>query len=176
MKNLNLEIDITVTSPHWDDLKFNAEEVVKEIVALTLEHAEKPPPLAKSQDIEVSVVLSDDEEIRQLNRRYRGMDKSTNVLSFAALEGTETSITGEVSSCAHLGDLVISYETLKREATENAISFKDHFIHLLVHGTLHLVGYDHEKDDEAEIMESLEISILQKLGIKNPYSVAKNVA
>ncbi len=105
---------------------------------------------------EITVVLADDAFVRGLNRDYRGKDKPTNVLSFP----------GDIP---HLGDIVLARETIEREAKEQGKTFRDHAAHLLVHGTLHLLGYDHMKAKEAEIMEALEIKILNKLAISNPY-------
>lgn len=105
---------------------------------------------------EITVVLADDDFVQELNRQYRGKNKPTNILSFEG-EG------------AHLGDMVLAYETIVREAKEQKKSMKHHTTHLLVHGVLHLLGYDHEQDKQAQTMERLEINILKKLGISNPY-------
>ena len=106
---------------------------------------------------EVSVVLADNKAVQELNKNYRGKDKPTNVLSFPQ---DDESL---------LGDVILAYETVVQESTEQGKSFEDHVIHLVVHGAMHLLGHDHEDDDEAEDMESIEIAILAKLGIKNPY-------
>ncbi len=108
-------------------------------------------------NIEVSVVLTDDEAVRELNKTYRHKDKPTNVLSFPSEE------TGE------LGDIILAYETVKKEAEETGISFLHHTLHLIVHGFLHLLGYNHEENEEAHRMETMEIQILKKRGIANPY-------
>src|SRR5689334_13695627 len=105
---------------------------------------------------ELSVVLADDKFIHDLNKTFRGKNKPTNVLSFHG-EGK------------HIGDLVLAYETIKREAKEQGKSFKAHATHLLVHGTLHLLGHDHEREKDATEMERLEIKILKKLKVNNPY-------
>jgi probable rRNA maturation factor len=107
--------------------------------------------------LEVSVVLAEDEAVRELNKTYRHKDKPTNVLSFPSEE------TGE------LGDIILAYETVKKEAEETGISFLHHTLHLIVHGFLHLLGYNHEENEEAHHMETMEIQILKKLGIANPY-------
>jgi len=104
----------------------------------------------------MAVVLADDAFIRELNRDYRGQDKPTNVLSFPGED-------------AYLGDLILAYETVEREAREQGKSAKHHAIHLLVHGTLHLLGYDHMVAKDAARMEALEIKILKKQEIDNPY-------
>ncbi|MCP4324053.1 MAG: rRNA maturation RNase YbeY [Alteromonadales bacterium] len=114
------------------------------------------------QDFEITVRLVNQEESQQLNMQYRGKDKPTNVLSFPfeVPEGIELNL---------LGDLIICIEVMKQEAqTQNKALF-DHWAHLVVHGCLHLVGFDHISDSEAAEMESIEITVLAKLGIKNPY-------
>jgi probable rRNA maturation factor len=110
----------------------------------------------------VTVVVDDDAHIRALNKLWRGFDKPTNVLSFPA-PGTQP---GPERT---LGDIAISYETAAREAVAEDKSFADHMAHLSVHGFLHLLGYDHESDDDAEEMEGLERDILARIGVADPY-------
>ncbi len=112
---------------------------------------------AAYKDSEVSIVLTNDKEIHELNRSYRGIDRPTNVLSF------------ELGDPVLMGDIYISIDTVRREAAAAKISVAEHTAHMVVHGMLHLQGYDHIKDDDAEIMESFEIKIMEKLGLKNPY-------
>ncbi|MDO9367231.1 MAG: rRNA maturation RNase YbeY [Sphingopyxis sp.] len=121
--------------------------------------------------VEISVRLTDDTEVHTLNRDFRGKDKPTNVLSFPQvqddlLEGLANSDDGEIL----LGDIVLARETCAREAEEKGISIVDHATHLIVHGTLHLVGYDHMDDAAAGAMEALEVKALASLGIANPYA------
>lgn len=120
---------------------------------------------------EVSIRLTDDEEVRTLNAQYRGKDKPTNVLSFPMvqadlLESLSNSDDGEVL----LGDIVLADGVVAREAAERGISIADHTTHLIIHGLLHLVGYDHIEDDEADAMEEMERRALASLGIANPYA------
>ena len=108
-------------------------------------------------DAEISVVLADDDFVHALNKQYRGKDKPTNVLSFEN-EGIQA------------GDIVVAYGVLTREAKEMHKPFLVHLAHLLVHGTLHLQGYDHLTDKQANKMEKLEIKLLKEMGYDNPYS------
>jgi probable rRNA maturation factor len=131
--------------------------------------------LTRSLMIEVSVRLTDDAEVQALNREYRHKDKPTNVLSFPMvqpdlLEGLANSDDGEVL----LGDIVLARETCAREAEEKSVAFADHATHLIVHGALHLLGYDHQGDTEAEAMEALERAILATLGIDDPYEIRED--
>ncbi|KZD25615.1 MULTISPECIES: rRNA maturation RNase YbeY [Tardiphaga] len=120
-------------------------------------------------DAELAIMLTDDAGIRTLNQNWRGIDKPTNVLSFPALQPPEGADEPD-DMPRMLGDIAIAYETTRREADEEDKTFTNHLSHLAIHGFLHLVGYDHEKDDEAEEMEALEREILATLGIPDPYA------
>jgi len=127
---------------------------------------------AKSLALEVSVRLTDDEELQRLNRDYRGKDKPTNILSFPMLSPDQLAIfLASAEGDALLGDLALAKETLEREAAEKTVTLSAHFSHLIVHGTLHLLGHDHLDDPSAEAMERLETGILAGLGIADPYAV-----
>jgi len=119
-------------------------------------------------ETELAVMLTDDAGIRTLNSNWRGIDKPTNVLSFPALPPTGPG--GPDDAPRMLGDIAIAYETTRREADDEQKPFDHHLSHLAVHGFLHLIGYDHEKDDDAETMEALEREILAQLGIPDPYA------
>lgn len=114
---------------------------------------------------EVSVLLTDDAAVHALNKAYRGIDRPTNVLSFAALDDEDEPIVNPLL----LGDIAVAFETTKREAQDQKISTADHLFHLIVHGVLHLIGYDHMTDADAAEMEALEIKILARNGMDNPY-------
>ncbi len=121
--------------------------------------------------LEVSVKLSDNDEVQRLNADYRGKDKPTNVLSFPLvphdlLGSLSNSDDGEIL----LGDIILAHDVCNAEAAEKAISMPDHVSHLLTHGTLHLLGYDHETEADALVMEALEVKALDQLGIANPYA------
>jgi probable rRNA maturation factor len=118
---------------------------------------------------EISVRVVDEEEGRALNNQYRQQDKATNVLSFPVAATGESGLPPELSQV--LGDIVICGPVVEREAAEQNKEVASHWAHLLVHGALHLLGYDHETDDDAAVMEKLETSILAARGIDDPYSV-----
>lgn len=151
-----LSIDISRNTEGWpDSFDARADEAVRAALAQSKARITGPA--------ELSIVLTDDAEQRVLNRDWRGIDKSTNVLSFPQIEPF-----GPVSGL--LGDIILARETLEREAAEQGVSVEDHFTHLVVHGFLHLLGYDHMDDDEALAMEGLETQILTSLGVADPYA------
>lgn len=118
-----------------------------------------------TKNAELAIVLTDDSSIRALNQMWRGLDKPTNVLSFPAEAQSEME-----DAPVLLGDIVIAYETTRQEAIDQGTPFLHHLAHLTVHGFLHLYGYDHEADDEAETMERLERQILARMQIPDPYA------
>jgi probable rRNA maturation factor len=118
-------------------------------------------------EAELAVMLTDDAGIRTLNSNWRGIDKPTNVLSFPALPPSGPSGPGDAPRM--LGDIAIAYQTTRQEADDEQKPFEHHLSHLAIHGFLHLIGYDHEQDDDAEDMETLEREILAQLGIPDPY-------
>jgi len=153
-----IELDIVTEAGDWETLG-EAEALARAAVEAAFAVAKNAP----SEPVELSLLLSDDAAVQELNRAWRGKDKPTNVLSFPAPE--QPGLPGP----RHLGDIVLAYETVVREAAEEGKSLHDHATHLIVHGTLHLLGYDHELEVEAEIMEGLEIEALARLGVANPY-------
>ena len=126
--------------------------------------AAAPPPSPGAY--EVSLLLTDDAEMRALNATWRGKDAATNVLSFPSSDRPSS----DVSEPGLLGDVALGYDTTLKEAGETNIAFADHVAHLVVHGVLHLLGLDHMRDDEAEQMETLERRALASLGIADPYA------
>jgi probable rRNA maturation factor len=148
-------IDVEIGSPLWAREPSAADRVRAAIASAAA--------LAPAQG-EISVLLSDDADVRELNRRWRGIDQPTNVLSFPAAK------TGpDAKSGVLLGDIAIAYETLAREADVEHKPFLDHLAHLAVHGFLHLLGYDHQTDSQADAMEALERAALARLDIADPY-------
>jgi probable rRNA maturation factor len=119
-------------------------------------------------EAELAIMLTDDVGIRTLNNNWRGIDKPTNVLSFPALQPAGPVGPGDAPRM--LGDIAIAYETTRKEADDEQKPFDHHLSHLAVHGFLHLIGYDHENDADAEVMEALEVKVLAQLGIPNPYA------
>lgn len=156
------DIDLAVEDDRWDEAIPDLESLVIRAVEAGLAIAPERP----EGSLEVSVLLADDATVQDLNKTWRGKDKSTNVLSFPAAPqplppGAPTP----------LGDVVLAYETMVRESAEQGKPLQNHLAHLLVHGTLHLVGQDHELGEaEAEAMEALEIAALATLGIPDPYA------
>jgi probable rRNA maturation factor len=148
---------------------WNAEAEAEAIIFRAIEAAAGMVD-ADTGDAELAVMLTDDAGIRTLNQNWRGIDKPTNVLSFPAVQPPSGHEPDDTDTPRMLGDIAIAYETTRREADDEGKPFPHHLSHLSVHGFLHLVGYDHEKDGEAEVMEALERDILATLGIPDPYA------
>lgn len=160
------QIALSIDCPGWADALPDAAALARGAVEAALCGA-PVGPLA-----EVSVVLTDDAAQRALNKAWRGRDSATNVLSFPALEPAELAAGAAAAPDrpALLGDVVLALETLQREADAAGRSLADHASHLLVHGVLHLLGYDHETEADAALMEPVETAILARLGVADPYS------
>ena len=154
--------EVLVVADCWQT-EPNAEAVIHRAIATAAELVD-----ADVAEAELAVMLTDDAGIRTLNRNWRGIDRPTNVLSFPALQPTGPQ--GSDDAPRMLGDIAIAYETTRREADAEQKPFDHHLSHLAVHGFLHLVGYDHERDEEAETMEEIEREILSQLGIPDPYA------
>ena len=163
-------IDVIVDDDRWlvDDLKDFANIVFGKTLGYVQEN-NLNNGIGFEKPIRVCLCLNDDCEVQKLNAEFRGKDKPTNVLSFANIDDDDfvSSLSFEVE--VELGDIIMAFETVKAESEQKGILLKDHFAHLLVHGLLHLFGYDHQDDDEADEMEGYEIKILELLGIANPY-------
>jgi probable rRNA maturation factor len=152
-------LDIIVDSPLWQ-----AQRGVKAVLRGAITEAAS---MAATTGGELAIVLTNDSAIRTLNRDWRGKDQPTNVLSFPA----HNDFPAAAGAPRHrlLGDIVIAYETMAREARAERRPFRHHLAHLAVHGFLHLVGHDHKAEAEAEAMEALEIAVLARLSVPNPY-------
>jgi probable rRNA maturation factor len=146
--------DVQIKSPLWD-----AEPAAAQTVRAAIDSAAALVPA----EGEISVLLTDDAALRDLNRTWRGLDQPTNVLSFPAAKSINK------RGGALLGDIAVAYETLACEAAANDKLFLHHLAHLVVHGFLHLLGYDHQTDSQADAMEALERAALARLDIVDPY-------
>lgn len=157
---LGIDIDVVHDGGDWSTVA-DAENLVRRAVR----EAASALHLGRS---EICVALSDNAQVAELNGSYRGKRVPTNVLSFPA----GPSIPIDDNDPHFLGDVVLALETLQREAAELGLSIEHHMQHLVVHGLLHLLGYDHTTEEEAQVMESLEVGILGRLGIADPYAAA----
>ena len=158
-------IEFVETEPRWRRA-LPAQKLARAAVAAAA--AEAGAKLARGA--EMTVHLVNDEAIRALNKQWRGADAATNVLSFPAVPPER------VASARLIGDVFVALETLAREAQDEAKPLADHYRHLVAHGFLHLLGYDHETQAQAEAMEAVEIAALARLGVPNPYAGAELVA
>ena len=147
----SLQIDVLIQSPKWKTEPRAAAIVRKAIRSAVI--------AASTPRAELAIVLTNDSAIHALNRDWRGQDKPTNVLSFPAA----------ASAAPHLGDVALAYETCAREAAEQGKALKHHLAHLVAHGVLHLLGWDHQTDAEADRMEAIERDILARIGVPDPY-------
>ena len=164
MIELTATIDISMLCPDWLRVCPTAKDLAHDATRNALAHGKAglPPQTV----IEVAVSLADDALQQQLNRDWRGVDHPTNVLAFPAwTRGAPIPPAAPLL----LGDVVLAFETVVHEAEEQGKALADHLSHLIVHGVLHLFGYDHASEAEAVIMEALETSILAKLGVPDPY-------
>jgi probable rRNA maturation factor len=152
------EIAIIVEEKAWRDVGIELVTKIRRAVRSALARADAPP------SSKLTILLTADERVRALNKQHRDKDKPTNVLSFPSVQPD------------YLGDVAIAYGVTAQEAKEAGKPLANHAIHLAVHGALHLLGYDHEKPREAEIMEALETEILAKIGIADPYRVPGQAA
>ena len=161
---MKLQVDISIECESWAQLA-DLEQLVEEVLQTTaLESGKK-----LLEDAEVSLLFCDDFRIRELHRDWRKLDKSTNVLSFPA------SNPERLANAPVLGDIAIAFETVLRESKDENKSLSDHTFHMVTHGILHLLGYDHETDKDAEEMENLERRILARHGVDDPYGSSEPV-
>jgi probable rRNA maturation factor len=152
-----IELDVLVEHEGW-----HALDGVEELCSRAVEAAFAASPLAPTGPVEISLMLADDAAVRDLNRDWRGQDKPTNVLSFPAPAL-------DVPGIRPLGDIALALETVTREAEAEEKTLREHALHLVVHGCLHLLGHDHDTPEAAGAMEAVEIDALARLGVANPY-------
>jgi probable rRNA maturation factor len=156
------EIDVAIEDPRWEAVTPDVEAFVIRAVEAGLAIA--PEPLEGA--VEISILLTTDAAVQALNKTWRGKDKPTNVLSFPA-----PAQPAHAGVPVPLGDVVLAYDTMLRESAEQSKPLSDHLAHLLVHGTLHLLGQDHETGEaDADAMEALEVAALHTLGVPDPYA------
>ena len=166
-----LALEVAVVANGWCKAVTAPEEVAKRAARA----AYSAGSLDLGRSCEAAVVLTDDDRVRLLNRDYRNKDRATNVLSFPAFDADDMARL-PVDAPLFLGDIFIALETATAEARLEAKTTTDHLSHLVVHGMLHLLGHDHETDDEATIMERLEADALAQLGVPDPYVAANEAA
>ena len=168
-----IDVAVQVAGP-WDEGTY-WEALARRAVEAAFAKSEQGELARVPTRIEMSVRLADDAEVQGLNRQYRGKDQPTNVLSFPMVQPdlldtvTLNSDDGEVL----LGDVILAHATCAREAAEKGADVATHATHLIVHGTLHLLGHDHDDDAQAEAMEGIERAALATLGISDPYAVSE---
>jgi probable rRNA maturation factor len=163
-------LDIAIEAdPEWDSSS-RWETLVRSAAEAAVAESAFPQLAGSERPVELSIRLTSDSEVKALNARWRGKDKLTNVLSFPQLEPEELDSIAPGPELM-LGDIVLARGVCEREAQEKGVSLEEHATHLLVHGTLHLLGYDHQDDGSAEEMESREVRALARLGISDPYEV-----
>lgn len=158
-----LSVEVDIADHRWEALP-RLQEAFETALALTADLGN----LLIMTPAEVAIRLTSDADIRDLNKTHRGLDKATDVLSFPQYPDDFQGARGPL-----LGDLVLGYETCMADAEALGISPLNHVLHLTIHGFLHLFGHDHEEEDQARLMERLEVDSLARLGIANPYIVAK---
>jgi probable rRNA maturation factor len=164
-------LDIAIEAdPEWDSSS-RWETLIRSAAEAAIAESAFPQLTDSRRPVELSVRLTNDEEVKALNARWRGKDKPTNVLSFPQCEPDDLDGIAAAGPELMLGDIVLARGVCEREAEDKGIPLEEHAAHLLVHGTLHLLGYDHDDDSAAEEMESREIRALERLGISDPYGI-----
>ncbi len=152
------------SSRSWDQLARKAAEAA-------IAESQYPELTDSERLLEISVTLTGDEEVRALNAKWRGKDKPTNVLSFPMADELDFKRENVASQELLLGDIILAHGVCEAEAADKGVSIDEHATHLIVHGTLHLLGYDHRDERDAADMEAREVRALERLGITSPYEV-----
>ena len=168
----SISLDVIIEDDAWtESVDFDAVKVAEELKDLTFEYVADAGHelLDMKKTFLVNVCLSNDSEVHRLNKEFRGMDKPTNVLSFANIDDDEFWDSLDDNEENELGDIILAFETLCQEADVKHISVYAHYCHLLVHGFLHILGFDHQEDKQAEEMENIETEILAAFSIDDPY-------
>lgn len=170
---MNNHLVVLTDEGRWSQILDNAELFAQQVflcAILFLKEHNLGTEIGFDKPICINLSLSNNREVQRLNAEFRGKNKPTNVLSFANIDDDEFMEELEEAEEIELGDIIVALETLEEEAGQKGITLKDHFAHLLVHGILHLFGYDHQNDEDADEMEAIEVEILNVLNIDNPYT------
>jgi probable rRNA maturation factor len=166
-------LDIAIEAdPEWDSSS-DWDALVRRAAEAAIAESSYPHLIGSRRAVELSVQLTRDDKVRALNAQWRNKDKETNVLSFPLAEPDDFHASASADRELMLGDIVLAHGVCATEAAEKAIAVEDHATHLVVHGTLHLLGYDHHCDDEAADMEAREVRALARLGIGDPYAESR---
>jgi len=165
-------LEVAIEADEEWDSSSSWEQLVRRAAEAAIAESAFPQLATGARPVELSVRLSGDDEVRALNTQWRGKDKATNVLSFPMAESDDLTSAKLADAELLLGDIILARGVCEAEAADKGVSVEDHATHLVVHGTLHLLGYDHHDDDEAADMEAREVRALGRLGIANPYEVA----
>ena len=165
---MKFTIEIAQDNTEWDLYSEINPKLFKQILKETIKNYKN---LSEVKNLELSILLTNNSRIKKLNQEFRNKNSATNVLSFPDVDIDFRQILEFEPNLdyMYLGDIAFGYEVIALEAKNKLISFQDHFKHLVIHAILHLIGYDHIKDKDAQAMESLEIQILEGIGIKSPY-------
>ena len=154
----------------WDSSR-SWEQLARKAAEAAIAESAFPQLADSERAVEISVTLTGDEQVRALNAEWRGKDKPTNVLSFPMADERDLTRSNVDGPELLLGDIILAHGVCEAEAADKRVSVEQHATHLLVHGTLHLLGYDHHEDRDAADMEAREVRALARLGIANPYQV-----
>ncbi len=168
----NQIINLIIDDNNWVGLNFKLKNATKKAIEATLSYLNY---FHSIKTIELTIQLSNDHFLNELNKKFLNKDYPTNILSFPSYElskGNFASLQNEAGSI-YLGDIAVSFERINEESLAQSKTFKNYYTHIIVHGILHLLGYDHQKAKEADIMENTEIQILKSLKISNPYILTK---
>ena len=167
-KKMKTTLNLNIGDKNWDDRLPDAAAVSENVFQTVINRLE-PEFLQGKKEVGLNVELGGDEEIQALNRQFRNLDKPTNVLSFANIDDDDFFDALPEMTEVELGDIIIAFETMAAQSAELETDFKEHYIHILVHGILHLLGYDHMEEEERKEMEALETRLLAEFNIADPY-------
>ncbi len=162
-------LNLNINDDRWAQALPEASALSEKVFS-TVINTLAPEFLEGKNEVSVNIELGNDNEIQKLNQEFRNLDKPTNILSFANIDDDDFLDSLPEMKDVELGDIIVALETLSNQSIEQQVSFKDHYIHILVHGFLHLLGYDHMEEDERREMEALEIKLLALLGVADPYN------